>query len=215
MYVHYTYRHLYIWIYVCIYTIYMYIYIYINIYVYICIHINIHIIDSFWSLCWLINNRAICTRIALLFISTLTGTAVLLIWRSQVKRQKVYFSTNISIKTENRSAKSVYTHTYIYTYIHAYIIHMCIYIFIRICLCIQCIHIHVYMSMYTYTCLFMHICLWIHVYIHIHIYTHICDMCHGALITSCLQCRQVGGRSWMSKTKQIRKEQGGIENKEA
>jgi len=33
----------------------------------------------FGSLGWLINNRAICTRMALLFVSTSTGTAVLLI----------------------------------------------------------------------------------------------------------------------------------------
>jgi len=48
------------------------------------------LLDWFSLLGWLINNRAICIRIALLFISTSTGTAVLLIFRSQAKRQTAY-----------------------------------------------------------------------------------------------------------------------------
>ena len=57
---------------------------------------------------WLIHKGAICTRIAPLWISTLTGTARSLIWWSQVNRNKLHVVTNISISTENRRAKSVY-----------------------------------------------------------------------------------------------------------
>jgi len=72
--------------------------IYVYMYMYICtciyVHINIHIcrkepyIDWIWMLGWLIHKGAICTRIAPLWTSTSNGTAWLLIWRSQVKRQK-------------------------------------------------------------------------------------------------------------------------------
>jgi len=43
-------------------------------------------LDRFWFLGWQITNRAICTRIALLWISTLTETTLLLIPRSQSKK---------------------------------------------------------------------------------------------------------------------------------
>ena len=77
---------------------YVYIYVYLYIYIYTCVYIYIHILwsrlywpgalsriistDSFWVLGRLIHNRAICTRIALLRISTSTGTALLWIPRS-------------------------------------------------------------------------------------------------------------------------------------
>ena len=74
-----------------------------------------------------------------------------------MKRQKVYFSTNISIKTENRSAKSVYTHTYIYTYIHAYIIYICVYTYTYR-------YVYVYIYMYVYGYMFTYIYIYIHIY---------------------------------------------------
>ena len=46
--------------------------------------------DWFWLLGWRILKEAICTRIALLWISASNWTAWSLIWRSQLKRQKVY-----------------------------------------------------------------------------------------------------------------------------
>ena len=47
-------------------------------------------IDWFWLLFWLIREGAICTRIAPLWISCLTGTAQSLNWRSQARKQKAY-----------------------------------------------------------------------------------------------------------------------------
>jgi hypothetical protein len=46
--------------------------------------------DWFCLLAWIIYNRAICTRIAPLLILSSTGTALLLISRSQAKRLKAY-----------------------------------------------------------------------------------------------------------------------------
>ena len=67
--------------------------------------------DRFCLLGWMIYNRANCTNIALLLIISSTGTALLLISRSQVKRLKLIVETNISISTENRKVWSVYMKT--------------------------------------------------------------------------------------------------------
>jgi len=66
------------------------------------------IVDWFWLLGWLIQKEAMCTRIALVWISTSTGKARSMIWRSQANRQKAYGRTKISISTENQKLKLVY-----------------------------------------------------------------------------------------------------------
>jgi len=69
-------------------------------------------VDWFWLLGCGIYNRSICTSIALLWITTSTGTALILTPRTfqgpKRKDKKLIVVTNISISTENRESKSVY-----------------------------------------------------------------------------------------------------------
>jgi len=53
---------------------------------------------------WFIRDQFV-TKIAPLWISTSTGTARSLIWRSQAKRPNIMVFTNISISTENWKSK--------------------------------------------------------------------------------------------------------------
>ena len=133
-------------------------------------------IDWFWWSVWLINNGAIGTRIALLFITCSSETALVLIWRSQPKRQKqlsssrtsqfvrengrktrvsydVYVIANRSLRRAIIPIQLIYN-IYIY-YIYIYI---CNIITKLICICT-----------YKHMCIYIHIsCM--HIYVSLHVY---------------------------------------------